>query len=331
MPLRALARRAAFALAPAALASALSALACTRLDEDSNVSVEPETPRTAPTVPDEEGWRISRPGARNATEPTDRSPSRRAERGAAAPRRTRAGWITLPSLPLPPHALAFDDAKRTLERAIYDAPHRVEIYCGCRYDERKHVDFESCESAHPYVPAIDERERAGRIEWDHVLPASFIGQTFACWSDSSDHGSHREHCREASEGFAEAEGDMHNLLPSVGQLNAIRDNFPFAELEGEDHLANCDFEMRDRLVEPRPEARGAIARSVLYAAATYGVELNPRFYATVVAWHRAYPPSAWERERNDRIERVQGNRNPFVDGRGDLAPPGSGPGPSRGP
>jgi len=36
------------------------------------------------------------------------------------------------------------------------------------------------------------------------------------------------------------------------------------------------------------------------------------------SWHRDDPPDAFERERDRRIERLQGNRNPFV-GRDRLA------------
>ncbi|MBX2850648.1 MAG: endonuclease [Phycisphaeraceae bacterium] len=30
-------------------------------------------------------------------------------------------------------------------------------------------------------------------------------------------------------------------------------------------------------------------------------------------WHAQDPPDDWERGRNDRVEAVQGNRNPFID------------------
>ena len=35
--------------------------------------------------------------------------------------------------------------------------------------------------------------------------------------------------------------------------------------------------------------------------------------STLLAWHRADPPTAAERARNDVVQRFQGNRNPFID------------------
>lgn len=34
---------------------------------------------------------------------------------------------------------------------------------------------------------------------------------------------------------------------------------------------------------------------------------------TLLHWHHADPVDAEERLRNDKVERLQGNRNPFVD------------------
>jgi len=33
---------------------------------------------------------------------------------------------------------------------------------------------------------------------------------------------------------------------------------------------------------------------------------------TLLKWHKQDPPDAWEKRRNDRIEEIQGNRNPFI-------------------
>lgn len=33
----------------------------------------------------------------------------------------------------------------------------------------------------------------------------------------------------------------------------------------------------------------------------------------LLKWHKEYPVTDYERHRNDTIEEVQGNRNPFID------------------
>jgi endonuclease I len=74
------------------------------------------------------------------------------------------------------------------------------------------------------------------------------------------------------------------------------------------------YDAQGRLVfEPRDEVKGRVARALVYAAVVYGVPLDPVELATIVGWHRQFPPTHEERARNDRIERVQGNRNLFVD------------------
>jgi deoxyribonuclease I len=84
--------------------------------------------------------------------------------------------------------------------------------------------------------------------------------------------------------------------------------------EARDYAA-CDFEKdpRKRLVEPRPASRGNIARAMFYMADSYGLKIFRRQAETLLKWHREDPPDAEERRRNDVIERLQGNRNRFID------------------
>lgn len=109
-----------------------------------------------------------------------------------------------------------------------------------------------------------------------------------------------------------------NLSPEIGELNADRSNFQFGEVAGEarDYGA-CDFEI-DRArntVEAAPSIRGDVARAYLYMHATYGqaaLPLTREELARFEAWHRADPPSEWERTRNARIAAIQGVGNPWI-------------------
>ena len=78
-------------------------------------------------------------------------------------------------------------------------------------------------------------------------------------------------------------------------------------------FGSCAMKVARRRAEPPEEARGTIARSVLYMAASYpAYRLNDRDRKLFEAWNAAYPPDAWECRRAERIRRVQGNANDFA-------------------
>lgn len=82
--------------------------------------------------------------------------------------------------------------------------------------------------------------------------------------------------------------------------------------------------------EPRPEVRGDVARALFYMAVRYededlDLELTEDargqqdkaplhgVASTLMRWHEQDPTDDAERLRNDRVEELQGNRNPFID------------------
>jgi deoxyribonuclease-1 len=66
-------------------------------------------------------------------------------------------------------------------------------------------------------------------------------------------------------------------------------------------------------VEPRDVARGNIARSIFYMKTQYGVTIPADLTALLKKWNRQDPPSEQENARNDKIEEIQGRRNPYID------------------
>ena len=102
----------------------------------------------------------------------------------------------------------------------------------------------------------------------------------------------------------------------MGEINGDRSNYPFGELSGEARVyGDCDIEIdRDRdLAEPPDYVRGDIARVYLYMAETYNFGLDDSQRALFERWHKDDPPDDWERERNRRIEKIQGRGNRFID------------------
>ena len=94
----------------------------------------------------------------------------------------------------------------------------------------------------------------------------------------------------------------------------------FGMIEGEPReYGGCDFEVDGglRRAEPRPEIRGDIARISFYMERTYGVPLSDQQRRLFEVWNREDPPDAREIDRNERIRRIQGSGNPFVEDYGE--------------
>jgi deoxyribonuclease-1 len=113
------------------------------------------------------------------------------------------------------------------------------------------------------------------------------------------------------------EADLVNLVPAVGEVNGDRAHYPFGEVAGEPReYGECDFEVdrEHQLAEPRPSVRGDIARAYLYMHFVYGdgLPLSDEQVARFEQWHRADPPTDWERTRDRRIAQIQGGGNPLV-------------------
>ena len=212
---------------------------------------------------------------------------------------------------------SFEQSKRIAAGVYRD--HRVTLYCGCAYDARRRIQPEAC----GYEPRRVSR-RARRVEWEHLVPAYAFGHQRACWRRAacSDHTGRayggRRCCRQIDDEFRRMEADLQNLSPEIGELNADRSSFAFAEVTGEARrYGACDFEIdrAARAAEPPPAVRGDVARAYLYMHETYGSRALPLGEAELArfrAWHRADPPDAWERLRDARITAIQGMGNPLV-------------------
>ncbi len=109
--------------------------------------------------------------------------------------------------------------------------------------------------------------------------------------------------------------DLHNLTPSIGQVNGDRSNHPYGIVDGEPrNYGTCDFEIGGSLkvAEPNPHIRGNAARIWLYMADTWGIPLTQEEIEMFRKWDADDPVGEWEKNRDGRIEEIQGNTNPFV-------------------
>jgi deoxyribonuclease-1 len=142
------------------------------------------------------------------------------------------------------------------------------------------------------------------------MSAYWFGSQLQCWQDGG-----RKACKKIK-AFKRMEGDMHNLVPAIGELNADRSNYRFSMLEGEKRrYGQCDFEVefKAKKAEPPENVQGDITRTYFYMAGRYKLRLSKSEKHLFEAWNRADPADSWEKQRNQIIKLTQGNQNPFIE------------------
>lgn len=135
-----------------------------------------------------------------------------------------------------------------------------------------------------------------------------------------------------------AELDLFNLTLSSNEVISLRSTYPIYDVStpkvsGDKwSFGNTLYYGDDRFIcfEPADEYKGAIARAIFYMVTIYPATLWTEWGETMflnnqyptlsdyslecyLQWHRQHPVNDEERDRNRRIEVVQGNRNPFID------------------
>ena len=119
--------------------------------------------------------------------------------------------------------------------------------------------------------------------------------------------------------------DFHHLFPSnLNSANILRSNNPLGEVTnvttsflGCKSGTNANGQV---VFEPRDEHKGDAARAIMYEAICY-TSINGNSWALpsyqdqmiLKNWHFQDPPDNWEIARNDFIDSIQNNRNPFID------------------
>ena len=149
---------------------------------------------------------------------------------------------------------------------------------------------------------------AGRaINIEYIYPTSEMARQAGC--------ENRTQCRETgNREFIKMESDLHNMYPAWQTVITHRYNYDFGVVKGEDwRFEDCDIEWKAGILEPRDIARGNIARTLLYMHSRYNIPVDREALALLKIWNRKDPPSKQELVRNNIIEQIQGNRNPYID------------------
>lgn len=117
--------------------------------------------------------------------------------------------------------------------------------------------------------------------------------------------------------------DIHQLFSTFSKPNGMRGSFAFGKVSNPRYTTKAGAKQGGNLFEPQDDLKGNVARAMLYFMVRY--HNRPIFMQTdqehfwnsriamFLEWNRQDPPDEWEKVRNDRVERFQGNRNPFID------------------
>ncbi|NQY21235.1 MAG: endonuclease [Campylobacteraceae bacterium] len=222
---------------------------------------------------------------------------------------------------------SFSKSKKLLKKVYVS--HQKTFYADCSYsykNKKNMIDKSSCgySPRNSFTKKGNVNKRAKRIEWEHVIPAQNFAKSFMCWKEGDDkcvkkNGKTykgRRCCKKVSKDFKFMEADMHNLVPAIGELNADRSNFKFQLIKNEDRRygKNIDFEVdfKNRIVEPKKDIRGNIARTYFYFEQRYGMRISSSQKKLLNVWNKSDKVDSWEREKNILIGKIQGNINPFI-------------------
>jgi len=203
------------------------------------------------------------------------------------------------------HQNSFGQAKEYAAKLNADAP--GSFYCGCiiTWKGKKGIpDLASCG-----YQVRKNASRAKRIEWEHVVPAWTFGHQRQCWQNGG-----RKQCAKDA-GYRRIETDLHNLQPAIGEVNGDRGNFMYSQWNGsERQYGQCEMKIdfKNKLAEPPARARGAIARTWFYMRDQYQISMSKQQTQLMTVWNKLYPVTPWECERDNRIAKVQGNHNPYI-------------------
>jgi deoxyribonuclease I len=195
---------------------------------------------------------------------------------------------------------SFSQAKAILAQIHEDLGLQTTFYCGCPYVRKgssgADIDREACG-----LRTYKNELRSDRVEWEHVVPASWIGRGRVCWdtghADCQKKG--RKCCAKVDDEFMSAYASPHNLFPSSGEVNGDRSAYPFGIVPGEvRNYGACDFEVggTPKVVEPPDRVRGEIARAMLYMIDAHGVSIW-RDREELIRESKGDLPEGWEIRR----------------------------------
>jgi deoxyribonuclease-1 len=168
---------------------------------------------------------------------------------------------------------------------------------------------------------IDNKKINGQGAAQNTIECIYTGREAIGYVDRSDcqtnFSFNTEHTFPQSY-FASAEpmkSDLHHLFPTDDVANNYRADNAFGIVTGGTVWTDGGSKATNSLFEPRDAQKGIAARAMMYFVLRYQNYSN--FFTSqeniLRTWNHDFPADSLEEKRNDDIDHVQHNRNPFVD------------------
>ena len=194
-----------------------------------------------------------------------------------------------------------------------------------------HVDFSYSDAK--YVLEYAQEDPANSANLIQFYTNRSVKKGSSSWGTGGDY-LNREHIWAQSHGSLSGnrpmDGDAFNLHAADASVNVTRSNYDFDYVVGGTAIAEADASYGGGAFEPSDRDKGEVARTLMYMAVRYegdkgemDLELADVIgtapsathgkLSSLLEWNNAFPPTDFERRRNDRVEQCQRNRNPFID------------------
>lgn len=193
-------------------------------------------------------------------------------------------------------AVGYDAARKFLFGYFYLIPHDSgygvqEMYCDRVYTT---PDF-----------------TRGNLPSPGMVPDNTIINVEHTWPQSRFTGKHPKEMQKS---------DLHHLFPTDSQMNSLRGNTTFGEVDRDLQKTKCAASKFGpgksggrEIFEPPQSHKGRVARALFYFSIRYDIPISAEEEMALRKWNKEQPIDEKEIARNDEIFKAQGNRNPFVD------------------
>ena len=123
--------------------------------------------------------------------------------------------------------------------------------------------------------------------------------------------------------------DLHILYLCDAKINSNRSNFSFGVLQNDspstvfltelgektNFPSHCKKDKKLEIFETPEKSKGVIARSVAYYIWNFNVDIGNKVlhYKLLKKWNKENPINDQEIEKNNKILKIQGNKNLFIE------------------